>query len=232
MKHTPGKIFLAEQRGLIESPYFRRFCTFQFGQFQAEDKEAFGPLQALNEEMLGGGQQLDFPVREAAFILVLPLTGAVRVRHSSSAAVTVEVGELQILSVAVESQLTFENPYASETIHFLQLWVKASLTDALISGGRFPFDLSAQPNCLMDVLAPDGLLPFKVNLGQFAGRVETVYRLGNPQARFFAFVLAGAFEVEGRLLHPNDGLALWDTTAVELEALSQDAVVLILEVPA
>lgn len=45
-------------------------------------------------------------------------------------------------------------------------------------------------------------------------------------------VLAGAFEVEGRLLHAHDGLALWDTATVELEALSPDALVLVVELAA
>jgi quercetin 2,3-dioxygenase len=35
--------------------------------------------------------------------------------------------------------------------------------------------------------------------------------------------------MEGRLLHAKDSLALWDTKAVELEALSENALVLILE---
>jgi hypothetical protein len=47
---------------------------------------------------------------------------------------------------------------------------------------------------------------------------------------FFAFVVAGAFEVEGRLLHQNDGLALWNTSVIELEALSENVVILVVEV--
>ncbi len=46
---------------------------------------------------------------------------------------------------------------------------------------------------------------------------------------FFAFVLAGAFETEGRLLHERDGLAIWDTDKIEMEALSNDAMILLIE---
>jgi len=42
--------------------------------------------------------------------------------------------------------------------------------------------------------------------------------------------LEGAFEVEGRLLHARDGLALWETEKVELEALSNDAIILVMEI--
>ncbi|WP_303310198.1 hypothetical protein [Hymenobacter sp. BT730] len=233
MKRIPGKIFLSEQRGVVESPYFRRSSTFRFGQFQAEDKEAFGLLQALNEEVVGGGRQLILPVEEPIYVLVLPLTGTVNVAVASSA-VPVEVGELLFSPVAAGSSLVFSNPYPTETIHFLQLWIRAALPEVSGPGRSFPFDLAGQVNTLVNVLPaiPSLPLPFNVSLGQFAGRSEAVSRMQSPQARFFAFVLAGAFEVEGRLLHQNDGLALWDTAEVELEALSHDAVVLILEMPA
>jgi len=44
------------------------------------------------------------------------------------------------------------------------------------------------------------------------------------------FVLEGAFEAEGRLLHSRDGLALWDTNEIEIEALSNDAIILLIEI--
>jgi len=37
--------------------------------------------------------------------------------------------------------------------------------------------------------------------------------------------------VEGRLLHARDGLTLWETEEAEMEALSNDAIVLLIELP-
>lgn len=70
-------------------------------------------------------------------------------------------------------------------------------------------------------------LPVGVQIGRFAGRAGTTCALPGG-ATFFAFVLAGAFELAGQLLHTGDGLALWDTSIVELEALSNEAVVITL----
>lgn len=44
-------------------------------------------------------------------------------------------------------------------------------------------------------------------------------------------MLEGAFEVQGTLLHARDGLALWETDEVEMEALSNDAIILLVELP-
>ena len=45
------------------------------------------------------------------------------------------------------------------------------------------------------------------------------------------FVIEGAFEVQGTLLHARDGLALWGTDKLEKEALSNDAIILLIELP-
>jgi len=71
--------------------------------------------------------------------------------------------------------------------------------------------------------------PFGVHIGRFAGRHEVVYPLRSTASRFFAHILAGAFEVEGGLLHAGDGLALWDVADVELEVLSNGAIMLLVE---
>ncbi len=65
---------------------------------------------------------------------------------------------------------------------------------------------------------------------KFAGRKEAVYKISRQKNSVFAFVIQGAFEVQGRLLHARDGLGLWDdTNLIELEALSNDAIVLLVE---
>lgn len=70
----------------------------------------------------------------------------------------------------------------------------------------------------------------QVSIGKFTGRHDVVYTPANPHNRLFVYVIDGAFEVQGRLLHPRDGLGLWDEPDnIELEALSNDAIVLLIE---
>jgi quercetin 2,3-dioxygenase len=77
-------------------------------------------------------------------------------------------------------------------------------------------------------LNEDGSGPLKLSIGNFAGRQEVNYRLRSTTSFLFTHVLAGAFEVEGRLLEVGDGLFLWDCETVEMEALSNKAVLIIL----
>lgn len=236
IKQTPGKLFLSDERGVTETTQFRRYSTFHFGAYVQAHKEAFGNLQAVNEETLGGAQHVTLAVTEASYILIIPITGAVSAGLLQETSALIHVEEMLLLTVPAGRTLSFVNPYETELITFLHLWVRIPQLTEGASNRLFTFNCEDHPNQLVEVrqlvpkvYRPVLALPFKVSIGRFAGRQETTYLLHRPSSQLFVFVLAGAFEVEGRLLHEKDGLALWDTPAVELEALSNEAVVVTIE---
>jgi redox-sensitive bicupin YhaK (pirin superfamily) len=170
------------------------------------------------------------PAEAAAHVLVLPITGAVQAGAAPTPLALVEVEALCVLTVPAGGTLTLRNPYPDAQITCLHIWVAAAPAPELAATQVVAFQAEALTNQLLSVLPVAGhSLPFRASLGRFAGRAEGTYQLQNSAAGFFAFVLAGAFEVAGRLLHAQDGLALWDVPAIELEALSNDALVLVLE---
>jgi hypothetical protein len=231
IKQTPAKIFLAEQRGLVETPQFHRLSTFSFGSFADEHKAPFGRLQALNEETLAAGYRQELSADEAAQVLILPITGAVQAAVGGEPARLVDVGQVLLLTVPAGDKLQLSNPYDTELISVLHLWLRVDELVAAPAAQSFAFATEALENQLAEIIAPAtaaGVPGLALSLGRFAGRREAIYKLRG--SRCFAFVLAGAFELEGRLLHEKDGLALWDLAEVELEALSNDALVLLVEV--
>jgi redox-sensitive bicupin YhaK (pirin superfamily) len=228
LQQTPGKIFLADERGLAESSLFRRYSTFSFGAFAHAHKGPFGRLYGLNEETLASQHALDFTVAEASHVLIIPLTGAVTLRCADTPTTTVGVEEALVLTLPAGSVLHIQNPFETELVSFLHLWILADAPVSAVASRRAQFSFKTSPNQLLP-LALGSALPLRVSIGRFAGRHEAVYQLNNPESGIFVFVLAGAFEVEGRLMHEKDGLALWNLAEFELEALSNDAVVLVLE---
>ena len=231
MKQIPGRIFLAEQRGLLETSHFRRYCTFRFGAYTNEHHAPFGSLLAINEETLAGGQAVALPATTAACVLVLPLLGAVRVGTARAGATRVEVEEMWVATVLAGSTLHLLNPYEADLVSCLHVWVELAPDAVVASSQTLAFEAAHLTNQFLELLPSSaGALPCRASLGRFAGRTEAKYHLRQPGAGFFAFVLAGAFEIAGRLLHANDGLALWDTSTVEVEALSNEALLLVLEV--
>ena len=237
-KQVPGKIYLADQRGLVETSQFRRQSTFNFEAFQNEHKGPFGRLYGLNEETLASGSETAFLASQDSYIVLLPITGMVTFSTGSGAHGTVEAGEVVTLSAPAGTELRLRNPCEGELISFLHLWVRATAplvppAPATALKGVFGELLENELLELVSTHAQDQPptqphLPFKLSIGHFMGRHEATYQVATGNS-LFAFVIAGAFELEGRLLHEKDGLALWDLAETELEALSNHALVLLLE---
>lgn len=227
---TPGKIFVADQRGLAQTASFQRYATLNFGDFYHEHRQPLGSLLAVNEERLAGGATLTLPVAEAVHVVLLPITGTAEVLLANET-LAIEVEQVQVLTLPAGSTLRLRNPYPDHLISLLHLWVRADApAPAVEPAAGFSFDALA--NRLTPLLPTTAGLPFTLSLGRFAGRHEATYALA-PGRLFFGFVLAGAFEAEGRLLHAQDGLALWEAAApIELEALSDNALLLVLDVAA
>lgn len=72
---------------------------------------------------------------------------------------------------------------------------------------------------------------FNGSLGVYSGRAKGAYTLSHPQNSVFTFVINGAFEVEDKLMEHRDGLLTWNAPVIEYEALSEFAILLIIEIP-
>lgn len=224
MQLSPGKIFLADDRGCSQNSTRQLFSTFNFGDYQHEHKGPFGSLHTFNDVMLAAAATITKSATVTGILLLLPITGSVICNQTE-----IEPGQILVVPVAAGYAYQLTNPYPADWINLL--WVEIETnnlpqTDALM----FNFDIEHTANCLVPAIT-DEALPFAAHIGRFGGRQEAVYPV-KPGHQLFAFVLAGAFELQNRLLHERDGLALWGTDTVEAEALSNDAVLLLLELSA
>jgi quercetin 2,3-dioxygenase len=228
VQQNKGKIFLAEERGHNEVEWFRSYHTFNFGQYQREHKTPFGPLYVLNDDTLAGGKSITMTIEADSEIVLIPVVGAITYKDSLGNTNIIEAGECQVITVPKDTTIQIGNPYDNELVNFLQLWFYKPCEE-LNTPQLVPFDIINYKNRLVPI--PVGNTPFKYGIGKYAGREESVYQLSNARNGLFAFVIQGAFEVQYRLLHPRDGLALWEADAVEWEALSNEAIILVIEMP-
>lgn len=234
MVQTKAKIFLADERGLNETPWFRSLTTFNFGQYQQEYKQPVGPLYILNDDILDGGRSLTMKAEEFSFVILLPVAGAVSFADSYGNEGLLAAGQVEFLTLDTGESLQITNPFKDELVNYIQVWIKSpgygTVADPVLS----TFDVNIFQNCLMKISPQrinDDLLPYSFSIGKFSGRGETVYYPRNPAAGCFVFVLEGAFEVDGKLLHARDGLAIYDLEEIEMEALSKDAIAMMIDLP-
>lgn len=228
---TETKIFLSEQRGCNELDWFRSYNTFNFGHYFSPDKMPFGELYLLNDDTLAGGKVLGMQVEEPSVVLLIPVVGAVQYKDDYGNNAFVEAGTAVVARIGGGKKLELANPYDTELVNFIQIWFRVSDIGSFGDMQTFLFNLDAHPNTMLplfSVTAPCAARPF---IGKFDGRAEAEMCLYKGMNDFFAFVIEGAFEVESRLLHARDGLALRNLQKIEWEALSNRAILLVLQVP-
>ncbi len=221
MQLTPGKIFLADERGKSENSTRQLFSTFNFREYQHEYKTPFGRLHTFNDVTLAAAATVMQSATLTGVLLILPITGSAIFNQT-----TIEPGQVLAVPVAPGFAYRLTNPYPADWINLL--WIEIvgeNLPQA--DAQLFNFDLEHTANTLSPAITGDKL-PINLHIGRFDGRREALYHV-KPDNQLFAFVLGGAFELQNRLLHERDGLALWSTDTVEPEALSNDAVLLLLE---
>ncbi|MGZ8556780.1 MAG: hypothetical protein ACXWWC_00525 [Chitinophagaceae bacterium] len=101
---SKAKMFLADDRGLNETAWFRTLHTFNFGKYFNEHKQPFGDLYVVNDDILDADHSLSMSIEEYSYVILLPVTGAIAVKDSSGNDNFIAAGQLEILTVDKEKQ--------------------------------------------------------------------------------------------------------------------------------
>lgn len=229
MTQNEAKIFLSAQRGKTELPWFRSFHSFNFGNFQDANKEHIGKLRVCNDNTLAAGKGMKMEVENPTDVLILPLVGGIEFKNSTGYHDFLEAGSLQILSAEAGMEYEVLNPYESELINYLEIWIEKGNTVS-----------SSTISATIDIEKRNELLQFFSSVhddafgyfGKYDGREEGVFQVQKAGNCLYVFVIEGAFEVDNKLMEARDGLAIWNANEIEFEALSSDAMLLIFEIPA
>ncbi|GAO42470.1 hypothetical protein [Flavihumibacter petaseus] len=228
-----GKIFLHDQHGLTQSATHRQLKVFNGGSFQVSFRKPFGPLTRLDEETLAGQTIRHFDVTAGTATLLLPVAGPLIWRVGSEGISQLLIsGNLLFLQHSEDSVLEIKNPYSEvETlINFIHISFQINLKPEMpsLESSIIPFVLEAGKPMTLIQLADTGC---RFGIGKLAGKQSEDYFMTNREHAVMIYSLQGAFDIEGRLLHPSDALMLWDLPSADIEALSNNAICFTLEFP-
>jgi len=211
-----AKIYLAEKRERIESPGYRQLLSIGKG------NDPLGNIMVFSEETLASGETRSFGVEEDSLLIFIPLVGTIEVASSLGFGFTSKASPEELISITLEkgTSCSVVNSGGEDLVNYIRIQTK-------VEGASMKKEFKEYTlNKLNPVFEAPAL---KVHFGVFDGRREAKLIKGEKESLLFAFAINGAFEVQNRLLEPRDGLVLWDADEVELEALSENAIVLILE---
>lgn len=206
------KIHLGDKRNRTQSAIHQCLHGIQ---------EPFGSLRAFDEMMLKPGGTLFHKVKADALFFLMPLVGISEVTHTEKQ--VVDVGNICFNRVEANSEIKITNPYEKEWTSFVVWELQSKWSEGAAVAD---FDLHAEKNNLIRLFKGSiDSTRISIRAGMFDGRSDGYLSL--PNANQFIFVLEGAFEVQNRLLHTHDALRIPACTYLEFEALSNNAILLI-----
>jgi quercetin 2,3-dioxygenase len=230
LAQADARIYLEGLRGEFQTDGFRSFRTLNFEEYCAVDREAVGTLEVLNDETLMPECSYELHSAKHCQIILLPMVGAIEVEEKGKEPQFVNSGEALFLNVAPDCIYTITNPYPDEPVNYLQIRINDNpflSTPMPLSGITTQFDLS-EANVLLPIPGHDESSAH-LFIGKYDGREEGIFTIKNSDQKAFIFIIEGAFEVQNRLLEKRDGLALSNVKEIEFEALSNGAVLLVID---
>ena len=230
-KPSIAKIYLSGQRDVESRPGFRCHLLFKGDTRFNEYKTALGDLCRFDDILLAAGKSWLRDAGASAYVILIPLSGSIECVIGASAPGIITAGQLQVFSIHENETYRVRNPSPDKGVNYLELFLakKPDMPDMI------PAPADADLNKFMNVLLQVAAVgsgsgdQWRLSIGKFSGCGETIYQRKYPGKGLFMFVIDGIFEVEGRLLHTRDGLALWDTAEAGVEARSNEALLLVVE---
>lgn len=219
MLENPSQIFKSEIRGVIENNTYKCLSTFNYLNYKEQSRNPFGNLTVFNDETLAAQKSSNYKIDDNQIIILIPLVGAIKV-NLENASELMEVHQIKSFQLKKGKSFSVLNPYENDLVNFLQ--IRFSYSDIIPSTISFDF---RSKNDIIKLIHSD---TFTISIGIFDARNEGNYRLKNEG--LFAFVLNGAFEFQNRLIENRDGLSISNISEVEFEALSEHAILLIIDV--
>lgn len=227
----------ADTRGHDYHDWLDSKKTFSFGDYYNPRRMGFGALRVLNDDILPGGKGFGRHPHDNMEIISIPLKGSLKHEDSAGNKAIAAAGALQVMHAGSGLFHSEYNNSQEEVAEFLQIWLYPETlnTPPRYTLGDLPAD--AAKGRLHTFIAPDSPDSIYVrkdvwfSTGRFTHGASFTYPLHLPENGVYAFVISGRFSIDGKALEARDGLGIWDTAGIEVKALSDDAHVLIMEVP-
>lgn len=169
------------------------------------------PKELVNKQVITIGAQL-----------LLPIIGGIEL--SVDQVKDMFLGAGQYLYLPSQENPNFLNSYEANEVNLIAInFPKQFSLPKNIAIGNIQFAFENQLETLIESNE------IRVSIGKFSGRGELSFQTDAQLSSLFCWVIRGAFEVNGRLLHPKDALNLPTETWIEMEALSEHSIMLVIE---
>lgn len=228
----------AETRGHVNHGWLDSYHTFSFANYYNPERVHFGALRVLNDDQVSAGMGFGKHPHDNMEIISIPLEGDLEHRDSMGNVAVIKHGDIQVMSAGTGVQHSEFNRNKDQLTKFLQIWVFPNKKNVTPRYDQITLNINDRHNKLQQILSPntddEGVWIHQdawFHLGKFDKDFSIDYKLKKQGNGVYAFVLQGDFIIDDNALNQRDGLGIWNTEQFSIKAISQDAEILLMEVP-
>ncbi|ADY30608.1 pirin family protein [Cellulophaga lytica] len=230
-------IHKANTRGHANHGWLNSYHSFSFANYQNTERMNFGALRVLNDDTVSEGRGFGTHPHQNMEIISIPLKGDLQHQDNMGNATIIKQGDIQVMSAGTGIMHSEYNKNKDRAVEFLQIWIIPNKTNVKPRYDQISLKELEKPNSLYQILSPNandaGVWIYQdawFNLGTFTEDTTTSYALNKKDNGVYAFVLEGNVSIEGEQLSKRDGIGLWETDNIAINA-SKNSKVLLIEVP-
>ncbi|TRW23970.1 pirin family protein [Flavobacterium zepuense] len=228
----------AGTRGHANHGWLDSHHTFSFANYNNPDRMHFGVLRVLNDDRVDAGMGFGTHPHDNMEIISIPLEGDLEHKDSMGNTAVIKKGDIQAMSAGTGIYHSEYNKNKDKLTKFLQIWVYPNKRNVTPRYDQITLNEAERHNTLQQILSPNaddaGVWINQdawFHMGKFDAGFTTEYTVKKPGNGIYAFVLKGDITIGNIALNERDGLGIWDTAAIDITAASQDAELLLMEVP-
>lgn len=218
-----SRIFLSDERPLAQTAAVQTRAAFR----------GIPLIRSFHDHLVAPGGSARFNLSANSSHILLPLSGALHYQDGLHEGHYIAAGQAQVLQTPTCGQCSINNPFRDDYINFLHIETPAASHEVKNAVAIITYEdvnhhlnnwLPVSPNRNGQTTAS-----LRLSIAKFSGRGEAIYSTSSAANQVLIFVIEGAFEAAGCLLHARDGLLLTGQDSFDAEALSNDAIALLLE---
>jgi quercetin 2,3-dioxygenase len=227
----------AETRGDANHGWLHSRHTFSFADYYNPERNNFGMLRVLNDDIVEAGMGFGTHPHENMEIISIPLEGDLEHKDSMGNVSVIRHGDVQVMSAGTGIRHSEYNKNKDRPVKFLQIWVFPDTKNVKPRYDQITLNIEDRHNKLQQILSPkpddEGVWIHQnawFHLGKFDKGVSTDYHIKATGNGVYAFILSGNATINNQKLSSRDGFGIWDTDKILLN-FDSDAELLLMEVP-
>ena len=202
----------AEERGSMDIGWLKAKYSFSFARYYDPNKQGFGYLRVLNDDIIAAGGGFDTHPHDNMEIITIPFRGALAHKDSSGGEGVITSGEVQIMSAGTGVYHSEKNASSTNDVNLFQLWIHPKEVDIKPRYDQRKFDLEKNINNLTKIVSPTDKDTLWINqdaelfLGEFNTDTNITYKtLDGKYSYVYIIMIEGSLEIlnEGENLNPK-----------------------------